>query len=228
MIRQLERALASNPVTERLLFNDLTAAVGQYVEAARRRGRYQRYRRRYDVHPDFEFKGSGTAVYGGGSVELGADAYVGRHTRIQAKDGLSVRVGENTAISHNVFLYTQNRVADQDMSTALNRNRNLAVREGDVEVGAHCWVGAFTFVTEGTTVGENAVVGANSVVTGDLPPHCVAAGAPARVRQFKSYLEDDTAAELARTHRDVLDADVAAEHLDAEALEADVAAESSD
>lgn len=204
MIRALERAVTSNRFLESLLFNEATGAVGDYVAAARRHRQYDEYRDRYDVHPDFRFNGPGITLYGDGAIELGEDSYIGRHSRIQSKAGNTVRIGDNTAVSHYVFCYTQNRVADQDMSVALNRNEHLSVREGDVEIGDDCWIGAFTFVTEGSSIGDNTVVGANAVVTDDLPPHCIAAGAPARVRRFKSYLDGDSAAELARDYRTVL------------------------
>lgn len=203
-IRRIENALLSTDWTERLLFNDATGAFAEYVEAARKRRRYRAYRDRYDVDPGFEFRGPGIELYGRGCIELGADSYVGHDTRMQAKEGTTIGVGENTAVSHYVFVYTQNRVADQDMSRARNRNRYLAVETGDVSIGAHCWIGAFTFVTEDTSVGDNTVVGANSVVTDDLPPHCIAAGAPARVRRFKSYLDDEHARELAAEYESVL------------------------
>lgn len=214
MIRALERKLLAHPVADALLFNRLTGALGRYLAAARSRDRYRQYRERYDVHPDFEFNGPGITLYGDGDVELGAGSYIGRHSRIQAKDGLRVRIGENTAVSHYVFLYTQNRVADQDMGRAPNRNSALAVREGDTEIGDDCWVGAFTFVTEGASVGDDTVVGANSVVTDDLPPHAIAAGTPATVRRFKSFLDDEAASALAREYADVLAPDVRARYLD--------------
>ena len=214
MFRALERALVDNSVTNALLFNELTGSVGRFFAAARHRREYDRYRERYDVHPTFRFNGPGITVYGDGDVELGANSYVGRHSRIQSKEGRTVSVGENTAVSHFVFCYTQNRVADQDMSVAPNTNDGLRVSEGDVAVGDNCWVGAFTFLTEGVSVGDNAVVGANAVVTDDLPPHCVAAGAPARVRRFKSYLDDDEVRSLAGEYADVLSEGVAADYLE--------------
>jgi acetyltransferase-like isoleucine patch superfamily enzyme len=204
MFRKLERLLVSNRLTNALLFNRLTGSLGEFVEAARRRRRYDRYRARYDVAPDFEFRGPDVTLYGRGDIRLGSGSYVGEGTRIQARSGRTVRVGTNTAVSHYVFIYTQNRVADQDMSVAPNRNGHLGVEEGDVVVGDDCWVGAFTFVTEGCEIGDNAAVGAHSVVTDDLPPYCIAAGAPARVRRFKSFLGDDTLAVLADEYRDVL------------------------
>jgi len=210
MIRTLERTVTSNGLLQSVLFNEFTGAVADYIAAARRHRQYDDYRDRYDVHPDFRFNGPGITLYGDGTIELGEDSYIGRHSRIQSKNGNAVRIGDNTAVSHYVFCYTQNRVADQDMSVALNRNDHLAVREGDVEIGDDCWIGAFTFVTEGSSIGDNTVVGANAVVTADLPPHCIAAGAPARVRRFKSYLDDDAAAELARDYPGVLADDLAA------------------
>ena len=209
LLARLEHALLSNRLARSLLFNDLTGTFAEYLEAARRRHRYREYREQYDVHPGFEFRGPGIELYGTGSIELERDSYIGHHSRIQSKGDATVRIGENTAVSHYVFLYTENRVADQDMSRARNRNYWLDVSRGDVTVASHCWVGAFTFLTEGTTVGENTVVGAHSVVTDDLPPHCIAAGTPARVRRFKSYLDEDRKQSLAREYADVLSADLA-------------------
>lgn len=212
MIGRLEDALLSSSVTRSLLFNQVTGTVAEYVAAARKRHRYREYRDRYDVHPDFEFRGPGIELYGGGTIELGRDSYVGHHSRIQAKAGAAVRVGDNTAVSHYVFVYTENRVADQDMGRTRNRNHSLDVRLADVTVGDDCWVGAFTFLTEGTSVGENAVVGAHSVVTDDLPPHCIAAGTPARVRRFKSYLDDDGRRRLAEEFPDALSPELRREY----------------
>lgn len=215
ILQRLEQVAASG-AADRLLFNGLTGRLAEYVAAARRRHRYRGYRERYDVHPDFEFNGPGIVLYGRGEISLGPDSYVGTGSRLQAKAGNAVRVGRNTAVGHYVFCYTQNRVADQDMSLARNRNRSLAVREGDVTVGAHCWVGAFTFLTEGSSVGENTVVGASSVVTGDLPPHAVCAGAPARVREFKSHLPAERRDALAREYEPVLAPAVREEYLGVE------------
>ena len=53
--------------------------------------------------------------------------------------------------------------------------------KGPTRVGDNVWCGANVVITSGVTVGERCVIGANSVVTTDLPPHSIAAGAPARV-----------------------------------------------
>lgn len=205
MLRALERLLVENDLTSTLLFNRVTGAMGAYVEAARRRGKYARYRRVYDIHPDFEFLGPGTYLYGPGDIVLGKDSYIGRYSRIQAESGLTVRVGENTAISYYVHIFTQNRVADQDMSRTRNRTELLTKSRGDVTIGDHCWIGAMTFITEDTEIGDNAVVGANSVVTEDLPSYGIAAGAPARVKRFKTSADREQVAEVAPQYRNALD-----------------------
>jgi|GEM_PF-476671 acetyltransferase-like isoleucine patch superfamily enzyme len=228
VIRTIERVLASNPVTEAILFNDITGSIGRFFESARYRQEYARYRERYDIHPEFQFNGPGITMYGDGTIDLGENSYIGRHSRIQAMDGQRVRIGANTAVSHFVFCYTRNWVADQDMrgpdadaadgagpadTLALSTPKDaLATTEGDTIVGNNCWIGASVFLTEGVSVGDNTVVGANAVVTDSLPPHCVAAGTPARVQKFKSYLSDEQRNELADEYADVLAADLAERH----------------
>lgn len=50
-----------------------------------------------------------------------------------------------------------------------------------VRICRGAWLGQNVVVLPGVTIGEYSVVGANSVVREDVPPHCVAVGAPARV-----------------------------------------------
>lgn len=54
-------------------------------------------------------------------------------------------------------------------------------RDAPVTIGDHAWIGMQSIILKGVTVGEGALVGAGSVVTSDIPPRCLAAGAPARV-----------------------------------------------
>jgi acetyltransferase-like isoleucine patch superfamily enzyme len=53
--------------------------------------------------------------------------------------------------------------------------------KGPTRIGDNVWCGANVVVSSGVTIGERCVIGANSVVTRDVPPHSVAAGAPAAV-----------------------------------------------
>lgn len=51
-----------------------------------------------------------------------------------------------------------------------------------IKDGAHIGIGSI--IMPGVTIGEGAVIGAGSVVTKDIPPYCVAVGAPAKVIRF--------------------------------------------
>ena len=61
--------------------------------------------------------------------------------------------------------------------------------ERPVSIGDGSWLGHGTVVLPGARIGRHVVVGAGSVVTGDLPDHCVAVGAPARV--VRRYVEGE-------------------------------------
>ena len=90
-------------------------------------------------------------------------------------------IGRNVHISHFVKIYTGSNVPDQNF----NQEEQLQKRTGSVIIGDGCWVGVGVFIREGVTISEDTVIGANSVVTHDLPPHCIAAGCPARIIRYK-------------------------------------------
>ncbi len=49
-----------------------------------------------------------------------------------------------------------------------------------VTIGNGVWVAANATICGGVTIGDNAVIAAGSVVTRDVPPNCIAAGAPCK------------------------------------------------
>ena len=63
--------------------------------------------------------------------------------------------------------------------------------KGPTRIGDNVWCGANVVVTSGVTIGERSVIGANSVVTRDIPPHSIAAGAPAKVLKQVEYGRPD-------------------------------------
>lgn len=50
-----------------------------------------------------------------------------------------------------------------------------------IVINNHVWIGENSVILKGVTIGEGAVIAASSVVTKDIPPHCIAAGSPAKV-----------------------------------------------
>jgi maltose O-acetyltransferase len=166
------------------LMNRLGAAVivGRWVEVAFNvmwRAKYAAYRRQFHIHPSFVFNGFGIKFYGEGQIVIGADSYIGQLSAIQACKGCEVRIGNSTAISHNVRIYTHTL----DANDIINEQPEVRSRLGSVTIGSHSWIGANVFIDPGVSIGDHCVIGANSVVLGDIPSNSVAVGAPARVKK---------------------------------------------
>jgi acetyltransferase-like isoleucine patch superfamily enzyme len=85
-------------------------------------------------------------------------------------------------------------MTDQDFS------RSVTPQYGNIRVGDYCWIGVHVYINQGVSIGDNVVIGANSVVTKNIPPHSVAAGSPAHVLKFKSYLRSEDAKKLAKQY----------------------------
>ncbi|HET6465451.1 MAG TPA: acyltransferase [Nitrospiria bacterium] len=54
-------------------------------------------------------------------------------------------------------------------------------RVGRITIERNCFIGDSTLVLPGVRIGPDSIVGAGAVVVGDIPPHSVAAGNPAKV-----------------------------------------------
>ena len=136
---------------------------------------YLGYRKKYNIDPGFRFNGAGIKFYGEGKIICKKNSYISRFSSIQSAEGCAVEIGENTAISNLVRIYTGNRISNQDFS------KGKHIKRGNVKIGDNCWIGSGVFINKGNTIGDNVVVGANSVVTKDIPSFSVAGGNPARV-----------------------------------------------
>ncbi|MFM5035283.1 MULTISPECIES: acyltransferase [Aeromonas] len=131
----------------------------------------------YKIYSTKFFRGEGTFVYGDGVLSIAEQSYCGSRCGIYVAKGYFCHIGRNTAISHNVRIYTSNRNAED----IINQNASIGVDYGNVVIGDNCWIGANVFINQGVTIGNNVVIGANAVVTKDIPPNSVAVGVPARV-----------------------------------------------
>ncbi len=59
-----------------------------------------------------------------------------------------------------------------------------------ITIGNNVFIGSRTIVLPGVTVGSNVVIGAGSIISRDIPPGCVAVGAPAKpIREIADYRE---------------------------------------
>ena len=115
--------------------------------------------------------GPGASIDIGEASELSGTSITARST--------AVRVGRGVLIAPNCV------IVDSDFHAPWPPEARATEpgleRDAPVTIGDHAWLGMQCIVLKGVTVGEGAIIGAGSVVTRDIPPRCLAAGAPARV-----------------------------------------------
>jgi acetyltransferase-like isoleucine patch superfamily enzyme len=123
------------------------------------------------------------------ALELGDGTSLAGNCTIAA--AASIRLGAHVLVARGVY------VADHSHAFA-DRERPIILQGIDriapVVIEDGSWLGENVVVCPGVRIGRNAVVGANSVVTRDVPDHCVAVGAPARViRRLDPVLASEAA-----------------------------------
>ncbi|MHB8439896.1 MAG: acyltransferase [Acidimicrobiales bacterium] len=116
-------------------------------------------------------------------VTIGDRTLIGRGSHIVGH--FSIDIGADIQTGPYVYITDQNHVYS-DPDTPIGRQWPV---EREVHIGSGSWLGTAAVVLPGARIGRNAVIGAGAVVTGEVPDHCVAVGAPARV--IKRY-EPDT------------------------------------
>jgi acetyltransferase-like isoleucine patch superfamily enzyme len=89
----------------------------------------------------------------------------------------SVRIEDKVLTADRVFISDHGHEFEDPSIPVMDQG----VRPGKpVTIGQGSWLGENVAVIS-CRIGRNCVVGANSVVLNDIPDHCVAVGAPARV-----------------------------------------------
>jgi acetyltransferase-like isoleucine patch superfamily enzyme len=88
---------------------------------------------------------------------------------IEFKDGSGCGIGVKL-LTHNVM-----------------QVKHASFSFGRIIIGENARIGAYSIIMPGVSIGKNSIIGANSVVTKDIPPNCIAHGAPAEVvRKFNT------------------------------------------
>lgn len=108
-------------------------------------------------------------------ISIGDRCLIGRGSGVVGH--LSIEIGDDVYTGHYVYITDQNHgYARTDIPIS-----RQSQPERPVVIGSGAWIGHGTVVLPGASIGEGCVIGANSVVTGQIPPHTIAVGAPARV-----------------------------------------------
>jgi acetyltransferase-like isoleucine patch superfamily enzyme len=120
-----------------------------------------------------------------GRLEIGDGTSVAGYCVLSA--ATSIRIGRKVLFARNVYI-ADHRHGFQHCEVPVIEQEIEHLRPVVVEDGA--WLGQNVVILPGVTVGRGAVVGANSVVRDDIPPRCLAVGAPARVVRELDANED--------------------------------------
>lgn len=110
-------------------------------------------------------------AFRGGRLEIGRDVFINYGVSMAATR--LIRIGDGCDLGTYVILM------DNDYHGVEDRDRPAPSEPVILE--DNVWLGARVIVLKGVTIGRDSVIGAGSVVTRDIPPRCLAAGAPARV-----------------------------------------------
>jgi acetyltransferase-like isoleucine patch superfamily enzyme len=94
----------------------------------------------------------------------------------------TISAAESIVIEDHVVLSAFTTVIDSDHTSAPAENVLWnPLKTAPVRIGSGSWIGERVSVLRGSNIGRGCVIGANSVVSGEIPDHSVAVGAPARV-----------------------------------------------
>lgn len=124
----------------------------------------------------------------GGRLEIGDGTSIAGYCVLSA--ATSVHIGCKVLFARNVYIADHRHGFERDKVPVLDQEI-ADVRPIVVEDGA--WLGQNVTILPGVTIGRGAVVGAGSVVRDDVPPRCVAVGAPARVMRELVDMDEDAA-----------------------------------
>ncbi|MEM1082943.1 MAG: acyltransferase [Verrucomicrobiota bacterium] len=180
-----------------LKFHRLWSRATARAFTALARGGFRAFGRKSVIVPPLRIGGEDRISVGSG-VFIGSDSWLqhmdggspGDAEVIQIGDGASIAghctitACRSVVLEDNVLLARHVYISDHshefcDPHTPIKDQGITGVAPVRIKQGA--WLGQGVVVCPGVTIGQNAVIGANSVVREDVPDHCVAVGAPARV-----------------------------------------------
>ena len=160
---------------------------------------------RYNLAPDSTLRIAAGAVteripgrlhfvlYPGALVEIAEDAWLRTEVgdvHIVAFQGARIVLGPECLVNgchlsakseltleRGAMVGPGSRVFDSDQHDLDDARRE---RSEPVSIGEHVWIASDCLVLRGARIGAHSVVGAGSIVTGEVPPHTLAYGRPAR------------------------------------------------
>jgi acetyltransferase-like isoleucine patch superfamily enzyme len=138
--------------------------------------------RRLEIGPHAYFEPGVWLTSESGRISIGGGSLLNLNVMVAAVH--EVTIGEHCMLANGCLVTDGNhRFDDPEVPVPWQGFTS----KGPVMIGDNVWLGANVVVTSGVTIGRRSVIGANSVVTEDVPPHSIAAGAPAKVLKTITY-----------------------------------------
>lgn len=108
-------------------------------------------------------------------IRIGKDSLIGELNVLRGQGGITI--GDRVYTSPMVQMLAVNHIFSDPNRPMVEQGITAEgiVIEDDV------WIGSGAIITDGVRIGKGAVIAAGSVVTGDVAPHTLVAGAPARL-----------------------------------------------
>ena len=108
-------------------------------------------------------------------IHVGRDSLIGELNVLRGQGGITI--GDRVYTAPLVQILAVNHVYDDPTRPIIEQG---ITAEG-IRIEDDVWIGAGAIITDGVRIGQGAVVAAGAVVTGDVPPHTVVGGVPARI-----------------------------------------------
>jgi acetyltransferase-like isoleucine patch superfamily enzyme len=122
-------------------------------------------------------------------IKIGRDCLIGEFCVIRGQGG--VTIGDKVYLAPLVQMLAVNHIFTDPTRPIIEQG----ITAQGIVVEDNVWIGAGAIITDGVRIGQGAVIGAGAVVTRDVPPHTVAAGAPAQVVKEIAFEATDRVAQ---------------------------------
>lgn len=117
----------------------------------------------------------------GVNIQVGKGCFVNYHGTFL--DVAPITLGDGVWSGANVTLATPNHpfLAEERLPAEYPDGHHTLEYASPITIKDGCWIRSGVTICGGVTIGENSIIVAGSVVNRDIPPHCIAAGVPAKV-----------------------------------------------
>lgn len=116
-----------------------------------------------------------------GSVRIGSDTWIQLRCHFSAYKG-SIIIGSEVQIAPNCSFFSY----DHAISLGTPMRKQPLTSRGDIVIEDDVWIGTGVIVLAGVNICRGAVIAAGSVVTEDVPENAIVAGAPAKIKKYRT------------------------------------------